>query len=392
MKSTRTTSVELLRFIAAIGVMIFHFGAIYLNSDAYNPTVYVFKTLFDVPFEQNRVYSPYAYVFVEFFFMLGGFFMIKYLDEHSDPLRPADYILRKIGSFYPIFIVAFCAQFIFFIIINHISGIPAFFDALFHFKWEALLLQCTGFLKDPAFNLDYLLGQDWYLSALVLALVVVYPIALYYRKFYSRIFAPWMVILLYAGLLQNYGTLNVGSEYMGFISTAIIRGVAGLCAGSLAYTVFCRLREREFKPATLRVLSVIDVLLWLTIPVLLGPALFSSDEDILFYILILGAIIVLAFLDRTPFSHFLNTHCVGLFSYLGGISLYLYLFHWTVMTAMNFFVPQLSPYLATPLFFGGTFALAALMKWFNQKRKSVLPVVAIAVCFLGIALVAALVL
>ncbi len=386
----RTTSVELLRFLAATGVMMFHFGSIYLNSDAYNPSVYVFKTMLDAGLRQNRVYTPYAYVFVEFFFMTGGFLMLKYLDERKDPLRPGAYILHKIRSFYSIFILAFCAQFIFYIIINHIHGIAGFFDALIHFKWEALLLHCAGFLKDPSFNVDYLLGQDWYLSALVLALVVVYPLALYYRKFYDRLFAPWMTILLYAVLLQTYGTLNVGSEYLAFISVAIIRGVAGLCAGSLAYTIFCRLQEKSLTASGLRVLSVIDILLWLSIPVLLAPALFTSDEDILFYILIFGGIIVLGFWDKTPWSHFLNTHCTRLFSYLGGISLYLYLLHWTVMTAMSQYIPQLSPPLAIALFFGITFGLSALLKYFDLKRKSAAPVAVIAAGLLCIALAAAL--
>ena len=41
-KSKRTSSIELLRFVAAIGVMIVHFGAIYLSKGDYKPTTYLF--------------------------------------------------------------------------------------------------------------------------------------------------------------------------------------------------------------------------------------------------------------------------------------------------------------------------------------------------------------
>ncbi len=486
-KQRRATSIELLRFVAAIGVMMVHFGGIYLSKGNYKPVTFLFQTFADVPLEAKRSYAPFAFVFVEFFFMLGGFFMVKYLEGRKDPLNPGEFILKKVKSFYPIFIVAFSAQMIFYVLLNDFKGVSGFFDALFHFKWEALLLHCTGFLKDPAFNLDYLLGQDWYLSALVLGLIILYPIARYYHNFFEKIFVPWSTILLYALLIQQYGTLDVGSEYLGIVSTAMIRGVAGISAGCLAYFIYRSLKEKALTPMQLKVLAGVEVILWLAIPILftsnvivtdsdalfyvpipwstillyalliqqygtldvgseyLGivstamirgvagisagclayfvyrsmkekaltpmqlkvlagvevilwlaiPILFTSniiatESDALFYVPIFIAIIVLAFLDKTPLSGFLNSHFTGLLGYLGSISLYLYLFHWTVMTAMNYFTPQLSPWLATGVYMGVTLGLSAIMLEVNKRRKTVLPIIIMVVVFLSIALVTAI--
>ncbi|SDY06204.1 acyltransferase family protein [Eubacterium barkeri] len=389
-KQRRTTSIELLRFVAAIGVMMVHFGGIYLSKGNYEPVTFLFQTFADVPLEAKRSYAPFAFVFVEFFFMLGGFFMVKYLDGRKDPLNPGGFILKKVKSFYPIFIVAFSAQMIFYVVLNDFKGVSGFFDALFHFKWEALLLHCTGFLKDPAFNLDYLLGQDWYLSALILGLIVIYPIALYYRNFFEKIFVPWSTIILYALLIQQYGTLDVGSEYLGIVSTAIIRGVAGISAGCLAYVVYRSMKEKALTPTQLKVLAGVEVILWLAIPVLFTSNIIATDADALFYVPIFMVIIVLAFLDKTPLSGFFNSHCTGLLGYLGSLSLYLYLFHWTVMTAMNYFMPQLSPLLATGIYMGTTIGLSAIMFEVNKRRKTALPIIIIVVVFLSTALVTAM--
>ncbi|MEG0919375.1 MAG: acyltransferase family protein [Anaerovoracaceae bacterium] len=388
-KTKRTTSIELLRFVAAIGVMIAHFGGIYLSKGNYDPVTYLFKTLADIPLEAKRSYAPFGFVFVEFFFMIGGFFMLKYLDGRKDPLNPGGYILKKVKSFYPIFIVAFSAQMIFYVLLNNFKGVSGFFEALFHFKWEALLLHCTGFLKDPAFNLDYLLGQDWYLSALVLGLIIIYPIALYYRNFFEKIFVPWSTIILYALLIQKYGTLDVGSEYLGVVSTAMVRGVAGLTAGCLAYIIYRSIKEKEFSKVQLKILAVIEILMWLSVPILFTNNIIATESDVLFYVPVLIGIIILAFLDKTPLSGFLNSHFTGFFGYLGGLSLYMYLFHWTVMTAMNYFVPQLSPLLATTAYFAITIGLSAVMFEVNKRRKTALPIVILVVIFLGTSLVTA---
>ena len=389
-KTRRTTSIELLRFVAAIGVMIAHFGGIYLSKGNYDPVTYLFKTFADIPLEAKSTYAPFGFVFVEFFFMIGGFFMLKYLDGRKDPLNPGGFILKKVKSFYPIFIVAFSAQMIFYVLLNNFKGVSGFFDALFHFKWEALLLHCTGFLKDPAFNLDYLLGQDWYLSALVLGLIIIYPIALYYRNFFEKIFVPWSTIILYALLIQQYGTLDVGSEYLSIVSTAMVRGVAGISAGCLAYLIYRSVREKEFTKSQLNILAGVEILMWLAVPILFTSNIIATDSDVLFYVPVFIGIIVLAFIDKTPLSGFFNSHFTGLFGYLGAISLYMYLFHWTVMTAMNYFTPQLSPMLALTIYFVITMVLSAVMFELNKRRKTALPIVALVVIFLGTSLGVAL--
>jgi peptidoglycan/LPS O-acetylase OafA/YrhL len=361
----RTTSIELLRFIAAIGVMLFHFGAVYLG--------------------ENGVFAPYAYVFVEFFLMLAGFFMIRYLETHDDPLMPVPYLWRKIKSFYAIFIIAFGCQFILFVIANQVSGVSGYFGSLFHFKWEALLLQCSGSIQDPAFNKDYLLGQDWYLSAMMLALLFIYPIARNYRRFYRQFLAPAVAVLFYGVMIQYYGTLNVGSEYLGVVTLAIVRGMAGVCLGSLCYYALEWVKKKEFTDTQRQLLSAVEVVCWVFIVLLLGPSRFTGDGDVPFFLLIFGFVIVMGFDGRTWLSSWLNSHGNRVLTWAGALSLYIYLSHWTVMTAMNLISPGLLSTVATAVYIVVTLAVSILGMWLNSRRKSSVPVILIFAVLLGVA-------
>ncbi|MDD2413619.1 MAG: acyltransferase family protein [Eubacteriaceae bacterium] len=365
----RTTSIELMRFIAAIGVMTIHFGSIYLGGD--------------------RLYAPFAYVFVEFFLILAGFFMMRHIDTREEPLPVFDYIGHKIKGFYAIFIVAFAAQFILFVMTNGVTGVGGYLHALFHFKWEALLLQCSGSIKDPAFNIDYLMGQDWYLSAMVLALVFIYPLARNYRKFYTSFLAPVTAILFYALIVQHYGTLDVGSEYLGVISMSIIRGMAGVSLGSLCYLGFEKMKQWQPEAGVLRGLSCLEIFCWIAALFLLSPFPYTTDEDVLIYVLLFSVVMILGFWNRTLLAGWLNSHGRRLLTWMGKLSLYLYLFHWTVMTAMNIWMPGLDAVLALPLYYGITLGVSVLGMLVDSRRKNAFPVILVVLVCLVVALLCA---
>ncbi|MDO4544722.1 MAG: acyltransferase [Bacillota bacterium] len=361
----RITSVELMRFIAAIAVMIFHFFTVYINSDGL---------------------VVFAYVFVDFFFVLSGFFMMKHLTEKKEPLNPAAFLLHKVRSFYPIFITAFALQFLLFVEMNRLFSFREALGALRHFKWEALLLQTTHFIPDPQFNTDYLLGQAWYLSAMMLALVFAYPLAKYMRKWFLALICPLAILLIYSYAMEALGTMNIGNEYFGVISSAVLRGFAGTCVGSLCYAGYGYLKDHHVKGR--KVASAIEILCYLGVLVLIFLPGGISDADSLFFVLVFGLIIIFSFLDETPVSHFLNTHGTGVLSWLGSISLYLYLLHWSVMTGLNLWGKGLDPALAVALYFAITLALSIILKYINEKRKTALPIALIA----GLLIIAAFVL
>ena len=364
-KTSRSASLELLRFIAAVGIMIFHFGTQGIG----------------VP-----DMAPYAFCFVEFFFILTGFFMLMYLETHENADDPFVYIKKRVNSFYSTFIIVLCYQLIIFLYTNSIKGIRAFFQTVFHFKWEFLLMHCSGVLYNPQYNKDYLLGHDWYLSALFLVLLIIYPIARYYRNFYKNILVPAATILLYPIIIQKFGTIQARPDYLGLTSAPVVRGMAGICTGSFTYVLYDKIKGMKFSPVSQKLLSVLDIALWLAMFYLLSPSrFFSNDRDILIYIVLFMIIVPLAVSDRTAVSGFLNHHFEKLFCYLGKMSMYLYITHWSVMITVKMLCAGMSHAVMAAIFFSATFAISIILMLMDHIRKTVLPVVIICTVLLGIA-------
>lgn len=358
-KTARITSIELFRFIAAIPIMLYHFFTVYIHGDGL---------------------VPFAFVFVEFFFMLSGFFMMKHLSERSETMSPPSYVFHKAASFYPIYIIAFAVQFVLFVLMNHLKSAAEVLGSLFHFKWEALLLQTAGFIQDPQFNSDYLLGQAWYLSAMLIAVMIAYPLAKYGKKLYLMFICPVAIIAIYSYIIQSLGTLNVGNEYFGILTSAILRGFAGTCVGSLCYVGYAFLKEHPLKQKKLA--AFVEALCYLSlIGLFFLKDKFVSEQDGLFYVFVFFLLVIFSFTNRTPITVFLNTHGTKFQVYLGSLSLYLYLLHWSVISALQLWGADLSEAAALTVFLGITFAGSVLLKWFNDKRKSIVPVVVI-VCVL----------
>lgn len=309
--------------------------------------------------------------------------MIKHLSERTDPMNPAAYVLHKAGSFYPVFIIAFALQFVLFVCMNRLGSPSEVAGNLFHFKWEALLLQTAGFIPDPQFNSDYLLGQAWYLSAMLLALVIAYPLAKHLKKWYLALVCPLVIIFVYSFIMQTMGTLNIGNEYLVVIMSAVLRALAGTCVGSLCYVGYARLKEHPFQRK--KTAALVEIACYAGLVGLFFIPDSASDADSLFFILVFALLIVFGFANQTPVSRFLNAHGRKLFTYLGSLSLYLYLLHWSVMSAMQLWAPKMEPAIAFALFFGVTFILSALLKWLNDKRKSALPIVIIVCALLAFA-------
>ena len=63
----------------------------------------------------------------------------------------------------------------------------------------------------PTFNVDYLCGPSWYLSALIIATAILYPIAKNFRKVYSNIICPVvvLVVLLIANNVNSFGAVQL---------------------------------------------------------------------------------------------------------------------------------------------------------------------------------------
>ncbi len=358
---------------------------------------YVIMLHFEALYYGENINFNKAAVVVEFFFMLSGFLLIKGVaakksiqadsatlggssvltDSESQPENLSETLVASLGysykkakSFYAAYITSFFLVFILNQITGKVTDLGVIFKNLFHFKWEALLLQMAGFNPDPQFNVDYLVGPTWYLSAMLIAMIPVYFLATRHTKLYTNLIAPVSVVCIYGYMMQGYGTMDVGNEMvMGFIMLGLLRAFAGLSVGVIVYSIYVKVSALPGNKYRTGVFNVLDVLGYISLPCIIIMNPWLSQADMLFWVLIFGCLIMLGFLDASPISHFLNTHFVRLGAYLGKLSLYIYIFHWFItLIFANYFKGM--PYAKGTLIFLIAVTLFSIaMMWLFERLK-----------------------
>ena len=382
---TRVASVEWIRVFAAACVVMFHFEQLY--------------------FGEHRYFENMAVV-VDFFFLLSGFLLMKSVvtkkakeqqaralaSSASALAAPASastqttegptnslaqslaesllYVFRKAKSFYPAYLLAFIMVFILTTITMQMTDFGEIMARLFHFKWEALLLQMAGFIPDPHFNVDYLVGSAWYLSAMLLAMIPVYFLARHCQKAYTNAIAPLAALFVYCFFMQSFGTINAGNEMVGFVMSGTLRAFAGLSVGCICCALYERVSAAKWSRAATVGASIIEVLCILSVACLILLRGWITAPDLLFWVPVFAVLVFFCFCSKTAVARLLNTRAVRVAVYLGKLSLYVYLFHWFFVLFFVQYVQGLD-YLPGQLAYGTCVVLfsAAMMFLFERLGR-----------------------
>lgn len=206
----RNSSIDILKFIFAISIVLFHFGS---------------------HREINILQG--GYIFVEGFFMITGYFMMVSANKTTEKCIGKDtlnFIKHKYLSFAPTLIASVIITQIITIIISRLSPTAIALDLL-NSVAEIIPLQITG-IRGSA-----LTAVAWYLSAMMIALFILYPAARKFGKSFTHIFCPVVAVMIYGILCKEVGFLNTIAEYDFFIpvQSGIFRAVAGICTGCMLY-------------------------------------------------------------------------------------------------------------------------------------------------------------
>ena len=130
------------------------------------------------------VFAPTGYMGVEFFFIVTGFYMMSKVEQNNGEkidvgIATKQYIIPKVKKIFPVLLVSVIAS----ILLQYIAGIST--DILNNSLKsipELLMLQMYGI----GFNY-YPTGVAWYLSAMFMALMVIYPICFRFKTLHTNI-------------------------------------------------------------------------------------------------------------------------------------------------------------------------------------------------------------
>ncbi|MBQ9530994.1 MAG: acyltransferase [Eubacterium sp.] len=245
MKSKRNGEIELLRFVFCLLVVLFHIN----------------KNIFHLLSANNYTYalSPRGYIGVEFFLMLSGYFMALGIDKKKNSLPlgtdTVRFIWKKYFSIFWYHIIAFCALFVVHTVINKDFSMDKFFDVI----PGALLITRSGV---RFFDIN---GVEWYISAMILVMAAMYPVAKKHFEVYAKAIAPISAVLIYGWLIQKYHTLSGTTVWGPLGFRCMWRTAAGLNIGMFMYCCVKALKRHEFSNMEKNVAIIARIIMYASI-------------------------------------------------------------------------------------------------------------------------------
>ena len=174
---------------------------------------------------------PGGGIATEFFFITTGALMNRTLIRNNN-ITLWEYIKNKYTKIFPLFILSTFSV----LVINVLCGFRTIKGALLDIIdcfFDLLFLRMAGFSEKYYIN-----PVTWYLSAMLLAIILLYPLAKQYRELCAKWVFPIVTIALSSYLIKNYGTLvTVSVGYSFFTLDLVKRAIAEMCLEFSMYEV-----------------------------------------------------------------------------------------------------------------------------------------------------------
>ena len=341
-KNSRMAIVDLWKFIAAVMIMIHH---LYYLSPA---------------FEGKDYPGYFSWIYVEFFFILTGYFTYRHFERQGrqeNIVRSSlSYTWRKFKPFLPYTTIAVTLQYL----------LSAPYTELLRHSYRKFLYSFADYpsevlLLGEAHSSQQRLVPIWFLSAMLIVFPLVGLLAQLKNKY---------LILLIAGAypLFYYGRTQLGNRVW---PDDLLRAAAGLLLGVFLCVLCDMIREKRLIPQsknTTRLLTVIEIMCML----LAFLFIIRADKSLWRVIILLFAVGLSVMLSGRSMTAGWKSPVVA---YLGKLSMPMFIWQWVAAT-MVIRLGQLVPLptaVSVALYFVGTFLISVvsyqLVEAFRKKQR-----------------------
>lgn len=271
---------------------------------------------------------------VEFFFLVSGYLMMasiakKNRGEGCDHLakETVQFLKRKLCTFYPEVMVAWITAFLFICWATK-SGVKATIKRFLDSFSESLLLYSFG-LSSSTVN-----AATWYLSSMLIFMVILYPLLRKYPTVMKYIVMPLSALFLLGWLCKADGHPRNPTKWLGLTYKGNLRALAELEIGAMLFFAARKLKGVSLTRLAKRLLTVVECGCYIAV---IAYMFFEtpSRRDI-FFICILCLGIVLSFSNQTVLA------CLPpskLILWLGKYSFPIYLSHQFYAKGLNYILP-----------------------------------------------------
>lgn len=318
----RDGKVEILRFFAGLAIALYHFEWIYIG---------------------HPVLFEHFYIWVEFFFIISGFFMVLHQANRGGGYNcDADsykYVFSRIKKVYLLYLLGFVFSFI---VTNITSSVPVkqWMILLWKAKWEILLCTQCGFDNNIIYNGG---GAASQLSVLFICSLIIYTLLAKYKTIYINIIAPIVIIGGLGRIINIYGNLSQWLAFDVFFTVGILRGFIDMSVGVLAAEIFYPWVKNAGRSWVIRVGIFIPSIFILLL--VIGRNQISFN-DLILYIFLFAWLVVSIYSSSIQISDRINDIVV----YLGKLSYPIFLFHYGIIVLLKTYLPNLNYFLAVSTF------------------------------------------
>lgn len=280
-------------------------------------------------------YGSYA---VEFFFAVSGYLMILHIEkeQHSGIKKPlgaetSEFLWHKFKGLIPylvsVFLIGLIIHYIFLRDTMNARETYTYFVTAFG---ELFLLRMSG-IKVQVIN-----GNLWYISAMLIVMLALYPAARKWKDKFTHIIAPFTAIVLLGWICRSDAVLEKPGTWTNLGHFGTVRAAAAICLGCTAYAAASAVSKVKFKSWFRSVLTVFE---WLGYAFVLISMQYASEKPVQIMMIILTAVLVaLSFSSVTYSCRFMNSR---FFYALGKFSLPWYIYHYVMRYTLGYFVDKL---------------------------------------------------
>lgn len=337
---SRNGAIDFLKFFFAVQIVFFH-GVNFADTKEF---------LFSV-----------GAIGVEFFFIVSGFLMatsaFKRLGQPTDSigLETISFLGHKIKGLLPDVYVAWIAAFLVTCWMDSLSGTNLIRKAIMSI-FELMFINQTGLL---GFRSNRVM---WYLSAMFLAMLILYPILIKTRKTFIYLIGLILALFIY-GYLYNSGVrgLSAPSHWNGHFTNGFLRAMAGISLGCVSYGIVDKAKDIKLTTLGTWLATLIETGCYGFVSYVSLVSLHSDLDYALVVFLMVG--ITITFSRKSYSSRLFQYKC---FNWMGAFSFDLYLSHSFWSHAMVKLFPQATYWEILPYYLITALATALFVMYVSK--------------------------
>lgn len=307
-KSSYISELDFWKFVAMIAILLVH-SRVFFGKD---------------------VVLKYGYLGVEFFFLITGYLLAASVYRDQRPFSSEmigselwAFIRHKIGGFLPYFLVGWTLS----LSLKAIQTGGALFHGsnLRESVFDLLLLRESGL---PYYDIA---GPHWYLSSMMIALFLIYPVFRWRKNLFSLVVAPAVGLILLGSIFMSFKSVTCGVSYPnGFLTLGTTRAIAEISLGVAAYQLSKYVSKLDFGAKTGWIFTGVNMFALIGGFGTIIEMHKKSDQP--FVILMFFIFVVVATSRKATMSGWYNEK---LCRYLGKLSLSVFLTHWAIRRLMS---------------------------------------------------------